>query len=71
MISREKMKINYVKMKCTNLHNYAASRAKPGNPASKDINTNLKRNSVFSQFTSKTVKIDALAVFNLNLTLLT
>ena len=36
MICREKMKINYIKMKCTNRHNYAAqlSRAKPGNPDS-------------------------------------
>ena len=35
MICREKMKINYIKMKCTNRHNYAATiPAKPGNPAS-------------------------------------
>ena len=32
MICREKMKINYIKMKCTNRHNYAG--AKPGDPAS-------------------------------------
>ena len=25
MICREKMKINYIKMKCTNIHNYAAT----------------------------------------------
>ena len=25
MICREKMEINYIKMKCTNIHNYAAT----------------------------------------------
>ena len=41
MICREKMKINYIKMKCTNIHSYAATiaRAKPGNPASRLYNT--------------------------------